>query len=339
MPSRADVLDDHVDVDARFSKRPEDRGGDARPVRHLEQRDLGLVARIGDAADDLLFHDFLLAADERAGRIFQTGQHLQPHPVLHRELDRARLKHLGAERGELKHLLVRDLVDLPRAPLDPRVRGVDAVHVGVDVAALGLERRGEGHGRGVRAAAAERRDAPVGAEPLEARDDGVQAFGELLVEIGRVDLKDTRGAVRARGADRHLPSLPGPRRNAHLLQGERHQARVHLLAAGDDGVVFAGVVETPTVRPRWRGRLAHPGDELVGGAGHRRDDNGDVVAALDLALDLGRRIADALEVGERGPAEFHDQARHALPSEARDLAPALDGAPHIVPVARPQGKQ
>src|SRR4051794_38250303 len=55
-----DVLHDHVDVDAGLGERHEDRGGDAGLVGHVPQRDLGLVLRIGDAGDDLLFHDVIL---------------------------------------------------------------------------------------------------------------------------------------------------------------------------------------------------------------------------------------------------------------------------------------
>ena len=62
-----DVLDDHVDVDVGLGERPEDRRGDARLVLHAAERDLGLVLGIGDAGDELLFHDLVLVADERAG--------------------------------------------------------------------------------------------------------------------------------------------------------------------------------------------------------------------------------------------------------------------------------
>ena len=113
---------------------------------------------------------------------------------------------------------------------------------------------------------------------------------------------DAGGAVARVGAQRHLPALPAAGRDAHLLQGQRHQAGGDVLARGDHGVVLAGVVEE-------RG-LADPADELVGLAGHGGDDDGDVVAALDLALHLGGRVADAVEVGDAGAAEFHHQTGH-----------------------------
>ena len=98
--------------------------------------------------------------------------------------------------------------------------------------------------------------------------------------------EDRRSASPARSA-RRWPSA---------LQRDRQQAGRHLLARGDDGVIFAQVVQR-------RGLLA-PGDQLVGLAGHGRDDDRDLVAGLDLALHMARDIADALEVATEVPPNF-----------------------------------
>ena len=71
---------------------------------------------------------------------------------------------------------------------------------------------------------------------------------------------------------------------------------------GDHGVVFARVVQ--------RRGLAAPGHQLVGLAGHGGDHDRDLVAGIDLALDVARDVADALDVGDRRAAEFHHQAGH-----------------------------
>ena len=60
-----------------------------------------------------------------------------------------------------------------------------------------------------------------------------------------------------------------------------------------------------------RARLLAPGDELVGLAGHGGDDDRDLVAGVDLALDVARDVADALDIGDRRAAEFHHQTRQA----------------------------
>src|SRR5262249_19732753 len=67
-------------------------------------------------------------------------------------------------------------------------------------------------------------------------------------------------------------------------------------------VVFAGVVQ--------RRGLAAPAHEPIGDAGHGRDDDRHLVASVDLALDVSRDVADALDVGNRGAAKFHYQAGH-----------------------------
>ena len=41
-----------------------------------------------------------------------------------------------------------------------------------------------------------------------------------------------------------------------------------------------------------------------------RDDHGDVMAGIDLALDMVRDVADAVDGGDGGAAEFHHKAAH-----------------------------
>ena len=92
-------------------------------------------------------HDFFLVADERAGRVAGTPSsagdrvvearaYEGPDAPDHGQLHRADLHHLGAERGHLQHLLVGDFGQPARLLLDARVGGVDAVDIGIDVAAV-----------------------------------------------------------------------------------------------------------------------------------------------------------------------------------------------------------
>ena len=90
-----------------------------------------------------------------------------------------------------------------------------------------------------------------------------------------------------------------------VLQNDRHQARGHLLAGRHDGIVFARVVNAPFLQ----GRLA-PGHELVGDAGHGGDHDRDLMAGIDLALDVARGVADAVDVGDRRSAKLHDETGH-----------------------------
>jgi hypothetical protein len=140
-------------------------------------------------------------------------------------------------------------------------------------------------------------------DALEAGDDrDLAALLEALDQLGAVHVGDMRGAVGVVGENRQLPALPGARGDPHLLQDDGEQPGAHLLARGDHGVIFTRVVHGS--------RLPAPFDELVGGAGHGRHDNGDLMAGVDLALDVLRDVTDAVEIGDRSAAELHDEPGH-----------------------------
>ena len=101
------------------------------------------------------------------------------------------------------------------------------------------------------------------------------------------------------------------------MQHEGQQPRGDLLAGGHHGVIFApvilggrlGAVLLPLLEAPG---LIDQGDELVGLPGHGRDHHGASVAGVDLALDMGGDVADPIDVGDRGPAEFQHQQGHGL---------------------------
>ena len=167
-----------------------------------------------------------------------------------------------------------------------------------------MDRRRDRHGARIRAAAAERGDALVRADALEARDHRHLPGFEPLDQPAAVDVDDARRTVCGVRLDRDLPALPRARIDAHLLERDGEQPRGHLLAGGDHRVVFARVME--------RRRRPRPGDELVGRPGHRRDHHRHLVAAIDLALDVSGDVPDAIDVGDGGPAELHYQPCHRL---------------------------
>ena len=169
-----------------------------------------------------------------------------------------------------------------------------------------MTRDGDRDRAGVRAAAAERGDAvALRLDALKAGDDGNLALLQAGQNFLAGNIADARHAVRVVGDDGNLPALPGARLHAHGLQHDGEQAGGHGLAGGDDGVVLARIVQG-------RG-LAHPRHQLIGGAGHGRDHDRHLVAGVHLALHVTRDVADALDVGDGRPAEFHDHARHGDP--------------------------
>ena len=308
-----DVLDDHVDIDARLGERVEDMRHRAGPIGHAGEDDLGLVLVVRDAGHVLAFHfallhqcvHFLLGDDHRPGVIVgrgrivldEAGEHLDADPLLHRQPDRAGLEDLGPDARQFEHFLIGHRAQLARLGDDPRIGGVDPVDIGVDVAAIGLDRRRHRHRRSVRAAAPQRGDAVVVGYPLEARDDRDLAALHRRDQPLAVDALDPRAGVALAGAQRQLPAQPAARRAADGLQRQRQQPGGHLFAAGDHDVVFRRIVE--------RVGLAAEIDQPVGFARHRRDNHRDLIAASHLlAHDIGDP-ADALGPRHRRAAEFH----------------------------------
>ena len=135
--------------------------------------DLGLVAVERDAGDDWLVPSpcaVFLESDQRARRGFLVERQSR---VVKLESTRSGTRYLPANSTEricstLEPRLAISSIsskvtvrEAARLGHDARVGGVDAVDVGVDLALVGLQRRGERHRRGVGAAAAERGDVAV----------------------------------------------------------------------------------------------------------------------------------------------------------------------------------
>ncbi len=143
-------------------------------------------------------------------------------------------------------------------------------------------------------------------DALEAGDDRDLAALEAGRAVAEPSMRlYARRAMGVVGQDRDLPAEPGARRKADVLQRYGQEPGGHLLAGGDDGIIFALVVQS--------GGVLAPGDQLIGLARHGRDHDGDLVARLHLALHMERDIADALHIGDRGAAEFHHQTSHDRP--------------------------
>ena len=146
-------------------------------------------------------------------RIVEGRPHESLDLVPHGEFDRTDLQHLGAERGHFQHLLEGDAVEAPGFRDDARIGRIDAVDVGIDVAAAGLDRGGDGDGAGVRAAAAERRDAAgLLVNPLKAGDD--RDFAARLETLDQSARRRCRGCAPTRASRRSGSALASPAMNA-----------------------------------------------------------------------------------------------------------------------------
>ena len=272
---------------------------------------------MGDAGDELTFHlgflelgfQFLVAHDQRAGEvvlggIIEGGKHLHDHAFLHGEADRAGLQHLGADRSQLQHFLIGDEVQLAGTRHDARVCGVDAVDVGVDVATIGLDRRGHRDRRCVRTATAQRRHPAIVHHALETGDDGDLAGLHRRDQRIGLDRADARLGMGLDRADRQLPAQPAARVHADRLQRHRQQAAGDLFACRHDDIIFGRVVKG--------GGFLAEADQAIGLAGHGRHHDRHFMALVDDMFDARGHVANSLHPRHGGAAEFHHDARHLL---------------------------
>ena len=311
----ADVLHDDVHVDAGVGDRSEDRVGDARLVGNRVNGDLGLVALHRNARNDCLFHGHvrvILESNQSAGlrlllhrnlRIGEAGEHARRHLVFACEFHRADLQHPGAGARHLEHFLEADGVQAPRFGDYARIRGVDTVDIGVDLALVGAQGGRERHRRGVGAAAAQRGDVALRVHALETGDHRDAAVLEVLPQAHFVDRDDARAVISRIGQHSYLPAGIAARLDAQREQRHREQAHRHLLAGGRDDIEFTRV---------WV--LLYAGRERqqpVRLAGHGRGHDHDAMPGCLPLGDAPRDIADALDGAYRSAAEFLDDQSHA----------------------------
>ena len=167
-----------------------------------------------------------------------------------------------------------------------------------------MQHGGQGDGRRVAAAAAERGDVEILVDALEAGgDDDLAVVEQLLHPLGR-DRLDAGLGVRAVGADADLAAGEADRLGAERMDRHRHQRDAHLLAGREEHVHLAG--------RRVVGDLLGQVDEHVGLVAHRADDHHDLVAVLLGTNRPPRRGANLLRIGDTRAAEFLNDESHCF---------------------------
>ena len=283
------------------------RPGDAGMVGHAEQRDARLVGGVRHGGDQGAFHRLLFSDHEGPGRLGERRAAVDAHAVRARVLDGAQLQHAGAGGGHLEHLLEGD----DRAACAHSRRCADRPsstpgHVRVDLAHVRLHGGGEGDRRGVRPAAAQRRDVARGGDALEAGHEHDQVLLERLADAVGAHVEDARLRVRRVRDDAGLRARERDRPVPEVVDGHRAQRARDPLARGEEHVHLARVGRG--------GDLLGGGDQLVRGLAARRQHGDHVVALLLGAHDAPGGALDALGVGDGGAAELHHHgAGHGQP--------------------------
>ena len=114
------------------------------------------------------------------------------------------MHHAGTQAGQFEHLVIAQLVQSLGTFHQSRIGRVDAIHVGVDLAACGTEHGGQGHGGGIAAATTERGNVLVLVNPLEAGSDHDIAVIQQLFNTGCRNRDDAGLGVRAVGTNTDL---------------------------------------------------------------------------------------------------------------------------------------
>ena len=200
MAGAADVLHDDVDRDARVGQWLEYGRRDAGAVAHPDHGYLRDVGFLRDTAHTLaIFHRYV-SDDHRTDAVVEARPNVDRDAVELGDLDRARMHDACANRRELEHLVVLDVSQLLRRLHDPRVRGEDAVDIGVDLTRLRAQRRGECHRGGVRAAASQGRDVELSCHALKTGDDWNLVLAQGLDDAVGFDVLDAGSRVLPAGA-------------------------------------------------------------------------------------------------------------------------------------------
>ena len=200
------------------------------------------------------------------------------------------MHHAGAEAGQLQHFVVADAADAAGLGHDARIGRIDAIHVGVNLAGIGPQHGGQGHGRRVAAAAAERRDVEIVVDALKAGGDDDVAVVERLSQPRRLDRLDAGLAIAGVGLHADLRPGQADRLVPQRMNGNRHQGHAHLLARREQHVHLAG--------RRLIGDLRRQLQQIIGRVAHRADDHHHLVALLLRANRPPGRPQDFFGIGD-----------------------------------------
>ena len=226
-PVQRHVLHDGVHVDDAVGQRPEQSGRDAGLVGDTGDGHLGLGRVVGDGGDDGLLHGRILLDHPGAGLPGETRTDVQRHAVVAGELDRAQGEHTPPAGRDVEHLLEAHPTETARLGDDARIGAEHPGHVGVELARVGAEGRGQRHGGGVRTAPAQRGHVAVERHALEARHHRYAALGQRGAQPVRLDLDDLGLVMCFVGVDARL--APGEGRGASTPRNpaERHAQQRH----------------------------------------------------------------------------------------------------------------
>ena len=288
-------LQNDIHVDIFLRQQAENLKGHTRHIGNILHRQNSNVGVLCDTLDEHTFH-FGLLLNNGAGHRIDAGDNLQLDIVLFGQLNTAVVQHLRTQRGQLQHFIEGDFLQLGGLGDLARVSRVDALHIGENLAAVGVQGGSQCHGGGIAAAAAQRGDIVRTVQPLKACHNHHAVAGQLTLDTLGVQPLDTRLGVGAVGVEAGLPARQADGGDTQLLQGHRQQGNRDFLARGQQHIHLAV------------GRIGcdfrRLGNQVIGGVALRRDNHNHIIACVAGVHDDARHVEDAVPVLDRGAAEF-----------------------------------
>ena len=281
--------------------------GNARRVGNAENRNLCHLVIMGNAPyhKALLFHRIILPNDCAWFRR-ECGAYMDGDVVVLPHLHRAGLHDTGTETSHFQHLAVGDLLHLARILAHPRVSRENPFHIGEDLTGIRPKGTGQGHRRGVRAAASQGHRIAILIRPLEACNDDDVSLLQLLLHTVRLDVKDASLGMHGIGPHANHGACQGHCRMPQLLEGHRQKGNRNLLARGQQHIHLPG--KPIGILVDAVGQL----DQIVCGIAHGRHHHDNLVSRRLLIEDPLRDSHDLLGGGNGAAPEFLYDKSHAM---------------------------
>ena len=145
---------------------------------------------------------------------------------------------LGSAAGHFEKLVVSDHIDLLGIRHHPRVAGVNAIDIRVDLTHIGFEGCRDGDSGEVGAAASERGDLPLKRLALESGDDADIALVKKFSDLPGCDVGDFRLCVDTACDDSCLGAGERDRLAPKSIDRHRGEGDCGLLAGGEENIHF-----------------------------------------------------------------------------------------------------
>ena len=174
--------------------------------------------------------------NETAAAALLAGAHLEHHAAAPGKRNAFIMEHLRPLLGKQKHVVIGNTLQTPCLRTDARVRGIDPGNIRIDLAAVGMKRRGQRHRAQIASAATERGHIAVFIHALKSGDQHHAALVQLVLDALPADGRNLCPAMLPVGQDRDLPGAKRDGRNTKRMQRHGAKGNRRLLPGGQQRI-------------------------------------------------------------------------------------------------------